>query len=142
MVELVERAFDDFEVADGVDRGAGAEADFLVVVRVHVVIHDDDCLGEHRLAEAPNAVHDLACVAREGFLERDDHEVVERAPWGEIDIDDFGELFAHDGEGELEDGLDDELLPGIDNCREHIANSQIHPWLFKLLPVGPARCGI
>ena len=55
-----------------------------------VLVHDDDRLREHQLAEAPDGVHDFARVARIALVDRDDDEVVEDALGRKVHVDDLG----------------------------------------------------
>ena len=110
MVERVDRAERELDVALGVDVVGGAEGDFGEVVHVAVFVDDDDALGEHGLAHGPDAVHDFAGVAGVGLFDRDDHEVVEDALGREVDVDDLGEGELHERE---EDALDGFAHPGV-----------------------------
>ena len=49
------------------------ERDIADVLHFHVFIHHDDALGEHRLSERPDGVHDLARLPRVGLFDRHDH---------------------------------------------------------------------
>ncbi len=71
---------------------------------------DDDALGEHGLAHGPDAVHDLAGVAGVALADAHDHQVVEDALGGEVDVDDLGERQFHEGQ---EDALDGFAHPGV-----------------------------
>ena len=60
----------ELDVSFGVDVVGGAEGDLVQVLNVAVFVDDDDALGEHSLAEGPDAVHYLACVASVGLADR------------------------------------------------------------------------
>ena len=70
MVERVDGAEGELDVALGVDVVGDAEGDFGEVLHVAVLVDDDDALGEHGLAHGPDAVHDFAGVAGVGLLDR------------------------------------------------------------------------
>jgi hypothetical protein len=76
VVEHVDRAAGEEGVAarDGV--GEGPAPDLEVVVDGGRVVHDDDHLGEHHLAEAEETVRRLVGLARVLLLDRHVHEVV------------------------------------------------------------------
>ena len=80
------------------------------VLDVAVLVDDDDALGEHGLADGPDAVHDLAGVACVGLADGYDHEVVEDAGGGEVDVYDLGQGELHERE---EDALDGFAHPGV-----------------------------
>ena len=63
VVEGVDGAEGELDVALGVDVIGDAENDFADVLHVAVFIDDDDALGEHGLTERPDGVHHLARVA-------------------------------------------------------------------------------
>ncbi len=62
VVELVDRAVGEDDVALRVDVGADAEEDLLVVVDVDVLVDDHDRLREREQPEPPDRVHHLARV--------------------------------------------------------------------------------
>ena len=69
VVEGVDGAEGELDVALGVDVVGGAESDFGEVLHVAVFVDDDDAFGEHGLAHGPDAVHDFAGVAGVGFFD-------------------------------------------------------------------------
>src|SRR5690606_270500 len=71
-VQIVDRGvLDDGDVARRVHLGRDGPHDVLPVAGVDVVVHDDDPLGVHELAQiAPAAHHHALGVARIGFLHR------------------------------------------------------------------------
>ena len=96
MVEHVGGAFGHDDVARRVHVGADAECHFAQVADVHVGVHDDDALGEHHLAHAPKAVHQLHGMVGELFLHRHDHHVMERAFRRQAHVHQFREVhFEH-----------------------------------------------
>ena len=105
MVERVDGAEGELDVALGVDVVGYAQDDFGNVLHVAVLVDDDDDFGEHGLAEGPDGVHDLARVAGITFADGDEHEVVEDGFDGEMDVDDFRDGDAHGGEEDALDGL-------------------------------------
>ena len=110
VVKRVDGAQGELNVAFGVDVVGGAEGDFGEVVGVAVFVDDDDALGEHGLAEGPDAAHDFAGVAGVGLADGDDHEVVEDGFGRKADVDDLGQCQLHEGE---EDALDGFAHPGV-----------------------------
>ena len=79
MVERIDGAESELDVALGVDVVGDAQDDFGHVLHVAILVDDDDALGEHGLAERPDGVHDLARLAGIAFADGDDHQVVEDA---------------------------------------------------------------
>src|SRR5436190_22251277 len=76
VVEVVERALADHDVAGRVDVGTDVEEDQLVVVDVYMLSDDVHRLGEAEHAEPPDRVHDLLGMTGEGLADRDDAAVV------------------------------------------------------------------
>ena len=91
VVEHVDRALDDDQVAAGVHVGEGAPGALRVVVDVHVLVEDDERLGVRHLPRAPQAVHELLGVAGELLPDGDEAEVVEHALRREGHVDHLGE---------------------------------------------------
>ena len=89
MVQDIDRPFDEEHVPFRIDVVAGDPGDFSEIVDIDIMIHDDDDLGEHHLAQPPEAVHDLARVGGIFLFDRDDGEVVKDAVRREIDIHDL-----------------------------------------------------
>ena len=79
MIELVERPLADPDVALRIDVGAEVEEDVLVVMRIDLLVHDDDALGQAEHAQAPDGACHLARLVGEVFVNRDDDAVVEGA---------------------------------------------------------------
>jgi len=77
----------ELDVALGVDVVAYSQHDVGDVLDVAVFVDDDDALGEHGLAEAPDGVHDFAGVAGVALADADEHEVVGDAFGGQVDVD-------------------------------------------------------
>src|SRR5262245_44098836 len=92
VVEGLDRAEDELEVALRVDVVERLPGDLARVLDVRVGVEDDDDLREHRLPEPPDPVHHLAGVAGEALLDRDEHQVVEDPLPRHVDVDDLGEL--------------------------------------------------
>ena len=76
VVEDVSRAPAKKTIALGIGIGAEVEEHFTGIVNVHAIINDDDVLGEHHLAHAPQAVHDFECLHRVGFFDAHEDKVV------------------------------------------------------------------
>ncbi len=89
MIERVDGAEGELDVALGVDVVGHAQDDLGDVLDVAVLVDDDDDFGEHGLAEGPDGVHDLARVAGITFADGDQHEVVEDGFDGEVNVNDF-----------------------------------------------------
>src|SRR5688572_6174184 len=94
VVEIVDRAGDNLDVPRRIHVGAGNPRDLGLVLYVHVLVDDDDALGEHELAETPDRAHDLAGVAGIAFVDRDEHEVVENPGGREVHVDDLRQRLA------------------------------------------------
>src|SRR5262245_35737550 len=63
VVEMVERALGDEDVALRIDVRGHTKEHVLVVVDVHVLVDDDDRLREREHPQAPDRVHDLLGMA-------------------------------------------------------------------------------
>ena len=77
MIERVDGAEGELDVALGIDVVGYSQDDFGDVLHVAVLVDNDDDFGEHGLAEGPDGVHDLARVAGIALADGDEHEVVE-----------------------------------------------------------------
>src|SRR5438309_5030221 len=75
VVERIDRSERELYVALGSDVVEDLQGDIADVLHVDVFVHDDDALGEHRLAERPDCVHYFACLARIGLPDRDGYQV-------------------------------------------------------------------
>jgi hypothetical protein len=105
VIERIDGAEHELNVALGVDIVERLPRDFAVILHIHVFVDDDDHLGEHRLAGAPDRVHHLSSVTRVALTDGDQDQVVEDAFWRHGDVADFGELQAHEREEDALDGL-------------------------------------
>src|SRR5499425_1141518 len=103
VVEHVYGPQHELNVAFGIDVVQHFPDDLSRVLHVHVFIDDDDAFGEHRLAQSPDRVHDLARVAGVLFAYRDQHQVVEDALERQIHVHDFGELALKHGQRDADD---------------------------------------
>src|SRR5690606_9677758 len=92
-VEIVDGGvFDDGDVARRVHPGGDGPHDVFPVAGVHGVVHDDDPLGVHELAQvAPHAEHHALGVAGVGLLHRDHGDAVAAALGRQPEVDDLGE---------------------------------------------------
>ena len=86
MVEGVDGAEDELEVALRVDVVEGLPGDLAYVAHVHVLIDDDEDLRRRDLAQAPEAVHHLAGVAGVALGQADQHQVMKDA-FGRLSFD-------------------------------------------------------
>ena len=91
VIEVVQRALGDQDVALRVDVRRHPEEDVLVVVDVHVLVHDHDRLRQREHPESPERVHHLLRMTGEGLADRDDHAVVEGARDRKVVVDDLGQ---------------------------------------------------
>src|SRR6186997_674006 len=89
VVEMVEGPFCEQHVSGRIDVRTDAEHDLLVVMNVDPFVDDHHRLGEAQHPEAPDGVHDLLGVAREGLSDRDDAAVVESARNRKVVVDDL-----------------------------------------------------
>src|SRR3990170_3518150 len=76
MIEYVERAVNDHDIALRVHVVHDLPGHFRIVVDVHVLIADDHELGEHEHARSPDGIDNLSAVARVAFFDPDDHVVM------------------------------------------------------------------
>src|SRR3990172_1386398 len=79
MIEDVERAVGYHHVALRVHVVHDLPRHFRIVVDIHVLVADDDELGEHEHARSPDRVDHLFAVARVALSDPDDHIVMEHA---------------------------------------------------------------
>jgi hypothetical protein len=110
VIELVDRAERELEVALRVDVVERLPGDFRRIVDVAAGVHDDDHLREHHLAGSPDGVHDLPRLPRITLVDRDDHQVVEDAFDGERHVHDVGNRLSNEREEEPLDGLPHETV--------------------------------
>ena len=80
------------------------------VLHVAILVDDDDDFGEHGLTERPDGVHHLARLAGITLADGDQHQVMEDALDGEVNVDQLGNLHLHGGQ---EDALDGLAHPGV-----------------------------
>src|SRR6185312_12967944 len=100
----VDGAERELDVALRVDVVQYFERDLADVLHVDVFIDHEDALGGHCLAERPYAVHDFARLAGIGFLDRHDHQIVEDAFDGQIDVNDLRNGEPHQRQENARDG--------------------------------------
>ena len=110
MIERVDGAEGELNIALRIDVVGDAENDFAHVLDIAILIDNQDALGEHGLAERPDGVHDFARLAGITFADGHDHEVVKDAFDGQIDVDNFWNGELHEREKNALDGL---AHPGI-----------------------------
>ena len=93
-IEIVDRrVLDQRDVARRVHAGRDRPHHVLPVARVDVVVHHDDPLRVHELAQVrPHAHHHALGVAGIGLLHRDDGDAIGAALGRQPEIDDLGEL--------------------------------------------------
>src|ERR1035437_6939661 len=104
VVERVDGAEGELDVALGVDVVGYPQDDLGNILDVAVLVDDDDDFGEHGLAERPDGVHHLARMTGITLADGDQHEVVKDGFDGEMDVDDFGDLHLHGGGGKAVEG--------------------------------------
>ena len=94
MVERIDGAEGELNVALGIDVVEDFECDLADVLHVDVFIYHDNALGEHRLPQRPDGVHHFARLTGVRLLDRDQHQVVEDALDWQVDVHDLrdGEL--------------------------------------------------
>jgi hypothetical protein len=103
MVERIYRTERELNVALRVYVIENLERDVGNVLHIHIFVDDDDAFCKHGLAERPDGIHHFACLSRIGLANGDDHQIVEDAFNGKIDVDQFRDGKAHQRE---EDALD------------------------------------
>ena len=91
MVEDVQGAVDEGDVAFGIDVGGDVEHDVVDGMDIDVFIDDDDHFGPGHLAGAPDGGHDFAGVVGVFLLDLDEGAGVEDAEHGKVVVDDVGD---------------------------------------------------
>src|ERR1700722_9818001 len=89
MVERIHRAHSELNVALGIDVVEDFQGDIGDVLYVHVFVDHHDALGEHGLAQRPDSVHYFASLSGVGLLDGNNHQVVEDAFDGQVDVHQF-----------------------------------------------------
>ena len=84
VVEDIDGAAGEFDIASWVTEHAGVGEDLEGVVHVAIIVDNEDGFGPSHLACAPDAVHDTAALEWVGFLYADAGAVVERAELWEV----------------------------------------------------------
>src|SRR5712691_4831697 len=105
MVERIDRTKGELNVAFGIDVIEDLECDVGDVLRVDVLVHHDDALGEHRLPQRPDGVHHFPRLPRVRLLDRDQHQVVEDAFDWQVYVHDLGDGELHQRQEDAYDGL-------------------------------------
>ena len=105
MVERVDGAESELDVAFGIDVVEDFEGDVGDVLHIDVFVDHDDALGEHGLAERPDGIHHFAGLSGIGLADGNDHQVVKDAFDGKIDVDQFRDGEAHQREEDALDGF-------------------------------------
>ena len=90
MVQDIHGPFDEDGIPFGIDMVADDPGDFGKILHIDVMIHNDQNLGKHHLAEAPQSVHHLARMGRIFFLDRNNRQVMKDAVHRQIHVDDLG----------------------------------------------------
>src|ERR1039457_1122786 len=138
MVERVHRAERELNVALGIDVVEDFEGDIGDILYVHVFVHHHDALGEHRLAQRPDGVHHLTSLSWVRLLDGDDHQIVEDAFDGQVDVDEFGNGQFHQRQKDALDRLTHVgvFLRGLaDDCGRV-------DWIFAVRDAGDVEDGI
>src|SRR5208282_416853 len=105
MVERIDGAERELNVALGIDVVEDFEHNVPQVLHVYVFVDDHNAFGEHSLAERPDRVHHFAGLAGVRLLDGDDHQVVKNALDGQVDVDEFRDGQLHQGQKHTLDGL-------------------------------------
>ena len=95
----------ELNIALGVDVVGYAQHHLGDVLHVAVLVHHDDALGEHGLAQRPDGVHHLARVAGVALADGNQHQVVEDAFDGQMNVHDLGDGHLHGGQEDALHGL-------------------------------------
>ena len=105
MVEGIDGAHGELDVALGIDVIQDFQGDVGDILNVDVFVYYDDAFGKHGLAQRPDRIHDFAGLSGIGFADGDEHQVVKDAFDGKIDVDEFGNRELHQGQENALDGL-------------------------------------
>ena len=89
MVQDIHGSLDEDDIPFGIDMVARDPGDLGKILRINVMIHDNQSLGKHHLPHAPEGVHDLARMGRVFLFDRDNRQVVKNAVNRQIHIDDL-----------------------------------------------------
>ena len=107
----------DLDVARRVDVRAGDPGHLGLVLHVHVLVDDDDALGEHELPEPPERAHDLPRVPGIALVDRDEHDVVEDAGRRKVHVDDLRQRLSDERQEDALAGLARGSSPPSAGCR-------------------------
>ena len=105
MVERIDGPHRELDVALGVDVVAHLECNVGNILHVHVLIDHDNALGEHSLPQRPDRVHDLPGLSRIRLANRHQHQIMEHAFHGQIDVHDLRDRQLHHGQKNALDSL-------------------------------------
>jgi hypothetical protein len=105
VVERIDGAECELDVALGIDVVENFQRDVGEILHVYIFVDHDDDLGEHGLAKRPDGVHHFASLTGIGLADGDDHQVVEDAFDGKIDVDQFRYGETHQRQKDALDGF-------------------------------------
>src|SRR5580704_3493531 len=105
VVERVDGAERELDVAFRIDVVEDLQRDLADVLHVHIFVDDEDALGEHGLSQRPDGVHDFAGLAGIGLADGNDHQVMEYALEWKVYIDELGNGELHERKENALDGL-------------------------------------
>src|ERR1017187_1065346 len=89
MVERIDWPQRELDVALGIDMVQHFQADVGNILHVHVFVYYDDAFSKHRLPQRPDGVHHLARLSGIGLANGNDHQVMEHAFDGQVDVHQF-----------------------------------------------------
>ena len=105
MIERIDRAHHEFDVALGIDIVERLPGDLARVLHIDVLIHHHDDFRKHGLAGAPDRVHHFARVAGIRLADGHQNQVMEDALGRHRDIAHFRQLQPHQRQENAFDGL-------------------------------------
>src|SRR5581483_2226020 len=138
VVERIDGAEGELDVALGVDVVQHFQRDLADVLHIDVFIDHENAFRRHRLSERPDGVHYLARLAGVGVSDRHDHQVVEDALDGQVDVDELGDGEAHKRQ---KDALDRLAHVGVFHGRLTDDGGRVD-WVLAMRDAGDVEDGI
>ena len=89
VIERIDRPQRELDIALRIDVIQNFQSHVAKILHVHIFIHHDNALREHRLPQRPDRAHHLARLPRIRLANRNDHQVMKDAFHGKIDVDQF-----------------------------------------------------
>src|SRR5581483_9822144 len=105
MVERIDRTHDELYVPLRIDVIKRLPGHLARILHIHILIHHDNALREHRLSQTPDGVHYLTRVARIRLADGHQHQVMKDALSRHGDVADLGNLETHQRQKDALNGL-------------------------------------